>query len=51
MLNVLSVLLKQKKKKKCLKMYYKGENIILWANSVKTYQFKAKASEVKLYLL
>ena len=39
--------LKDKKKKKKKKRYYNGSNSFLYANGMKTYQFKAKDSEIK----
>ena len=34
-----------------LSLYYNGSNSLLFGNTVKIYQFKAKDSEIKLYRL
>ena len=38
-------------RKFCLSLHYNGSNNFLFVNATKTYQFKAKGSEIKKYLL
>ena len=35
----------------CLRLHYNGSNIFLFVNATNIYQFKAKDSEIKKYIL
>ena len=41
----------EKGKRFCLNLHYNGSNSYLFVNEVKTYQFKAKDSELTKYML
>ena len=38
-------------RKCCLSLHYNGSNSFLFVNAIKIYQFKAKDSEIKIYIL
>ena len=46
-----SINLTQLNRKCCLCLHYNGSNSFLFVSATKTYQLKAKDSEIKIYLL